>query len=175
MFFERINMIGFKNQYFEVIEFSGKNTKKGYNLWKCLCKCGNITIKNTNVLRSEVIKSCGCSKKGNNKGNKFAHKHGLTKRNGPHHPLYRMRNSIMTRCYNAKKTDYSYYQGKGIKVFQEWIDDPKSFYDWAIENGWEEGLTIDRIDSNKDYCPDNCQFLSRSANLKKMHTNKKKK
>ena len=162
-------MIGYKNDFFEVIEYYGKNVKRRTHLWLCKCNCGKSVVLSTNVLMKCRTKSCGCSKKGKGLGNKRALKHGLTKKNGPYHPLYSMRNRIMTRCYNAKSSDYPYYQGKGITVCKEWIDSPKEFYDWAINHGWEKGLTIDRIDSNLSYCPENCRLVSMEQNLRNMH------
>lgn len=87
----------------------------------------------------------------------------------PKHPIYRLRYVIMTRCYNASPKDYQYYQGKGIKLCSDWITNPESFFQWCFDNGWEPGLALDRIDSSKDYSPDNCQFIAKSLNLKKMH------
>jgi hypothetical protein len=162
-------MIGFKNEFFEVIESAGRNPKTRSLLWKCICRCGKTTILQTNQIKKERVKSCGCSRKGKNKGNKFGFKHGLTRFNGRSHPLYEMRNRILTRCYSAKKSDYPYYQGKGIRVYEEWIHNPKSFFEWAYANNWQKGMVIDRIDTNKDYEPTNCQFLTISENIKKRH------
>jgi hypothetical protein len=85
------------------------------------------------------------------------------------HPLYRLRYTILTRCYNAAPNDFPYYQGKGIKVCDEWKLNPSMFYQWCLDNNWKVGLALDRIDSSKDYSPDNCQFLGKSENLVKMH------
>jgi hypothetical protein len=165
-------MIGYKNEFFEIIESAGRSKNRS-RLWKCRCKCGNFTILDTNNITSKRIKSCGCSRKGINKGNKFGFKHGLTKHKENSHPLYNARNRIITRCYNAKKRDYPYYQGKGIRVFSEWIKNPLSFYKWSLDNGWKKGLSLDRIDPNGDYEPNNCQWITTSENLKRMHKMKK--
>jgi hypothetical protein len=85
------------------------------------------------------------------------------------HPLYNLRYTIMTRCYNASPKDFPFYQGKGIKVCDDWKTNPISFYQWCLDNDWRKGVALDRIDSNSDYCPENCQFLDLSENLKKMH------
>ena len=98
--------------------------------------------------------------------------HGLVGKNNPH-PLYRLFYNIKTRCYNASNHNYPFYQGKGIKVCDEWLDNVKTFYDWAINNGWEKGLSIDRIDSSKDYSPDNCRFITISENSKNAISNSK--
>lgn len=82
------------------------------------------------------------------------------------HPLYSVRYGMMSRCYNAKSkpSDFKHYQSKGIKVCEDWITNPISFYEWAIDNGWKKGLCIDRIDPSKDYEPNNCQFLTLAEN-----------
>lgn len=85
------------------------------------------------------------------------------------HPLYRLRYTIMTRCYNADEKDFAYYQGKGITVCDEWKCNPESFYQWCLDNGWKKGVALDRIDPDKNYSPENCQFIELSENLKKMH------
>lgn len=76
------------------------------------------------------------------------------------HIFYGMRE----RCYNPKYKDYNTYGGKGIKICREWYNSPAMFEKWAIENGYKRGLTIDRINSNGDYCPDNCRWLTREDN-----------
>src|SRR4029077_14119083 len=91
------------------------------------------------------------------------------------HPLYRLRYTILTRCYNPKPSDYKYYKAKGIQVCDLWRYDPQSFDAWALNNGWSKGLSLDRIDPAKDYCPENCQFLSPQDNLIKMHKQGNKK
>lgn len=165
-------MIGYKNEFFEIIESAGRDPKKRYKLWKCLCKCGNYTVLDTHSITAKRIKSCGCSRKGLNKGNTFGIKHGLTKYKIRAHPLYDLRNRIITRCFNPKAKDYPYYGGKGIKVCDEWINNPKSLMEWAFSKGWKKGLVIDRIDPSGDYSPENCQFLTPSENTKKMHRDK---
>lgn len=87
----------------------------------------------------------------------------------PKHPVYRLRYVIMTRCYNASKRDFPYYQGKGIKLCSEWITNPESFFKWCFDNNWQEGYALDRKDPAKDYSPENCQFIPKSLNLIKMH------
>lgn len=85
------------------------------------------------------------------------------------HPLYRLRYTLLTRCYNPKPSDYKYYKAKNIQVCDEWKNVPESFFSWCLKNGWSKGLSLDRIDPNKDYEPENCQFITGKDNLKKMH------
>jgi hypothetical protein len=85
------------------------------------------------------------------------------------HPIYHLRYTIMTRCYNASGSDFRFYQGRGIKVCDEWKNDFIAFFKWCIDNGWQKGLVLDRINNSKDYTPENCRFITNSENLKKMH------
>ena len=71
------------------------------------------------------------------------------------------------RCYTESCADYPNWGGKGIKIYQPWLDNPKTFEDWALSNGYKDNLTIDRIDASKNYCPENCQWITLSANVKK--------
>lgn len=78
--------------------------------------------------------------------------------------LYRIWNNMKQRCYNEKNISYKYYGGKGIEICSEWLRSFKSFYDWAMENGYEENLSIDRIDSNSGYFPRNCRWVTLEEN-----------
>ena len=68
------------------------------------------------------------------------------------------------RCYNPNCKSYPLWGGKGIKICDEWLNDPKKFDIWAINNGWQDGLTIDRIDSKGNYTPENCRWVTREDN-----------
>ena len=82
------------------------------------------------------------------------------------HPLRAKYDDLKNRCYNKNNTSYKWYGGRGIKVCDEWKNNFKSFYDWAIENNWQKGLQIDRIDNNKNYAPDNCRFVTPKENIR---------
>lgn len=75
-------------------------------------------------------------------------------------------NSMKRRCYNKNNKDYRWYGANGIKICDEWMNNPKSFEEWAMQNGYEDNLTIDRIYGNKDYCPENCRWVTNKDNSK---------
>ena len=72
-----------------------------------------------------------------------------------------IRHSMYCRCYYPTTHGYERYGGRGIKICEEWINNPDSFYDWAINNGYKKGLTLDRIDVNGNYEPSNCRWVTK--------------
>lgn len=77
--------------------------------------------------------------------------------------LYNVWLTMKQRCYNPKDRHYQWYGSKGVKVCDQWRDNPAAFVEWCKANGYRDGLTIDRIDSARDYSPDNCRFITMSA------------
>jgi len=169
------DMVGFDNGFAKVVRYSHKDEDQRAHVWECLCRCGNIVFRRTAEINSTRIKGCNECTYGITRGNWDNHhiEHGLCLK-GERHPLIKMRNRVMTRCYNASEWDFPYYQGKGIVVCDEWRDNPKSFYEWAFSNGWKEGLTIDRIDADGNYDPSNCRFITKSENSKRVSHRKGK-
>lgn len=78
-------------------------------------------------------------------------------------------NGMKQRCYNPECEAYKWYGAKGIKICGEWLNNPEKFINWGIQSGYQDNLTIDRIDSNKDYEPSNCQWISKKNNTKRIY------
>lgn len=87
--------------------------------------------------------------------------HGLTNTR-----LYKIFTNMKQRCYNSNDPKYKFYGGKGITICNDWLENFQSFYDWAMDNGYKENLTIDRINSDNGYSPDNCRWISMLENIK---------
>lgn len=124
---------------------------KGPSYFLCRCVCGNEKVVCRNALLNGQSTSCGCKLI---EFNKSRVKHGLSK-----HALYKVWGSMKQRCYNKNNESYLDYGARGIRVCNEWKDDFIEFYNWAIKNGWNDKLTIERKNFNKNYTPSNCLFI----------------
>lgn len=146
---QRFNHLVVLSQAESKIEKSGNKRRQ----WLCKCDCGNTKIVTTDSLMRSNVKSCGCLKK---ISPNRTHQMSKTR-------LYTIWFFMRSRCNNPNKSSYKYYGGKGIKVCQEWDDVNNDaflkFYNWSVSNGYKDGLSLDRIDVDKNYEPSNCRWV----------------
>lgn len=134
----------------EVVSQSPNVGKK--TAWECKCDCGQIAFCTTGNLVGGLSKSCGCVR---------------TKHMGKGTRLYRIWTGMKDRCLNPKSKYWDRYGGRGVSIYQPWLDDFAVFRDWALTNGYEETLTIDRENNDGNYEPGNCQWLTLVENATK--------
>lgn len=157
------NIVNMKDMIFgrlTVIERS-ENDKHGNTKWLCKCECGNEVVVLGHSLRQGRTRSCGCllSESSKNRMTKLLTKHGMASTK-----IYKVYVSMRERCEKPSSSEYHRYGGRGIRVCDEWKDDRTSFFEWALTNGYKEGLEIDRINNDGNYEPSNCRWVTSLKN-----------
>lgn len=139
-----------------------------HTYWVCQCECGNIKVARSDALVSGRTQSCGCIKKEQDKINLSQSRHNQFGTR-----LYTIWQKMKDRCFNDHNPAYYRYGGRGIQVCDSWKERFENFYDWAMNNGYQENLTLDRTDNDGNYCPENCRWVTmkeqcnnRSSNIK---------
>ena len=131
-----------------VLDYAGAST------WRCRCDCGAETTVKTDLLNSGKTRSCGCLRR------EVSAKRA-TKHNGAHDPLYHVLNVMHQRCENPNSKDFKWYGAMGVTICEEWaLTNYPAFRDWALANGYQPGLTIDREDPFGNYNPNNCRWIT---------------
>ena len=150
-----MKLIDLTNQKFgKLLVLEKAITQNEKVMWKCLCDCGNIVIVKGVNLKNNRTKSCGCLKK-------ELIVNRSTKHNQRHTKLYEVWKTMKQRCYNPNNKSFKNYGGRCISICEEWKNNFTAFYNWSMQNGYEENLSIDRINNNGNYEPSICRWTTR--------------
>jgi hypothetical protein len=129
------------------------------SLWLCECSCGNKKVIVLPNLTSGVTKSCGCLQREVSRKRNTTHSKSVDS-NGNAPRLYGIWRNMKQRCYNPKATKFEIYGGRGISVCDDWRFDYMKFHVWSMSNGYADHLSIDRIEGDDGYYPENCRWIS---------------
>lgn len=152
------NNIGKVIGVFKILSEAERKANDGHKLYYVQCtKCGTIFVRRLSDIKP--LKSCPhILQFGRNIKTRYFWSNPR---------LRRIYADMKYRCYNLNSKDYKLYGGKGIKICEEWISNPENFEKWALSNGYNDNLTIDRIDHKGNYCPENCRWIELKENTRR--------
>lgn len=159
---KRIDLTGKRVGKLTVIDYAYTKNSKAY--WNCICDCGNKCIVTARNLITAMAKSCGCNKRESMRT--VALKHG-----GSGTRLYSIWCNMKDRCNNPNNNHYHRYGGRGITICPEWVSDFSSFESWALAHGYNDELSIDRINNDAGYRPENCRWVTNKVQQNNKSTN----
>lgn len=132
------------------------STPGGKPQWLCLCDCGKQHIVSANNLRRNSVRSCGClAVESARRASSMRRSHGCTGTR-----LEGIWKDMNARCYNPRSRFFRRYGGRGIGICKQWRQERAAFFAWALSNGYAPGLSIDRVNNDGDYAPDNCRWAT---------------
>ena len=162
--------VGEKFGHLTIIKSAGVNAHYCKKV-ECLCDCGTRKVVLLSHVMSGSTKSCGCYR--SKRASSLSRSHGLlvgAKKIEPR--LYRIWSNMKARCFNDKHKAFKNYGARGIEVCRDWAEDYKVFHEWALLSGYSDSLTIERVDNDSGYSPENCKWVSKSEQVRNRRANK---
>lgn len=156
----RADLSGKRFGRLEVIKYSHSDSHRVPH-YLCHCDCGKEKIISSQSLKKGLTVSCGCYHRENHR------KHSMSQTR-----LFSIWHKMKERCYNENHVQYHRYGGRGITVCDEWKDNSKAFFDWALSSGYSKDLTLDRIDNDGNYSPDNCKWSTAKEQMNNRSNNR---